>query len=381
MLSDETIKELRRAFEESPRGFLVVDSGKPAYAVIDFDTYEKLRENSELSPKEPLSNKKKILVTGGAGYIGSHATRLLQKLGHEVLVYDNLSTGRESAVKDCELVTADLADRQALKEVFENHDIGAVMHFAASTQVEESVKNPAKYFRNNVVNGLNLLDTMVEYGVDKLIFSSTCAVYGSPQKLPVDENVHYAPESPYGLSKMIFEDILRWYAHAYKLNSISLRYFNAGGAWVDENLGYELDNNSLLIPRVMDVASGRTAEVKVFGQDYNTHDGTAIRDYIHVLDVADAHISALKKLDNLEGANFFNVGTGHGNTVLEVIDTAVEATGRMIPMTFSPRRSGDPEKLYADINKIKQELGWKPKYKLSDIMQSSWRWHQKVLGI
>jgi len=379
MLRDDTIKELKKAFDQAKDGFLVVDAGQPKFAVIGFETYERFRRAGPA--QQPASGTaQKILVTGGAGYIGSHAVRLLQKLGYEIVVYDNLSTGRKEAVSGCRLVEADLADREALRRVFAEENFGSVMHFAASTSVEESMKDPAKYFQNNVLGGLNLIDAMLERGVSKLIFSSTCAVYGTPSEFPVAENNPRVPESPYGLSKMMFEDILRWYASAYKLNSISLRYFNAAGAWPDENLGYRVGDNTLLVPRVMEVAVGRVSEIDVYGQDYGTKDGTAIRDYIHVLDVADSHVFALQKLAELDGAHFYNVGSGEGSTVLEVIDAAVEVTSRMVPMKFCERRPGDPEKLYADTQKIRSELGWKSKHNLQEILASSWEWHKRLSG-
>ncbi|TSA46046.1 UDP-glucose 4-epimerase GalE [bacterium] len=325
---------------------------------------------------KPAKKSGKILVTGGAGYIGSVTVRVLQEQGYEVVVYDNLSTGRKEQVKDCRLIVADLADRESLDRVFREEKFDAVVHFAASLEVEESVYNPAKYFQNNVLNGLNLLDTMTAHGVSKLVFSSSAAVYGEPRELPITETASCQPANPYGETKLIFEKILKWYESAYQLKSVSLRYFNAAGAWPEAGLGYRQNGRpSHLIPRVLDVAIGKMPEIQVFGQDYATPDGTCIRDYIHVLDLARAHVLALEKLSGSCGACVYNVGTGSGHSVLEVIDTAMEITGRMIPMKYAPRRVGDPEKLVACSDKLKNELGWEARFDLSDIIKSSWDWY------
>lgn len=362
MLQPQTLADLHRAMKSAPKGFLIVDSGSPRYAVLDYKTYKGLTE------------RKKILVTGGAGYIGSVAARLLQKSGFEVVVFDNLSTGRREAVRGAKLVVGDLMDRAALDELFREEKFHAVMHFAASVEVEESVADPQKYFQNNVVGSFNLLDAMVAAGVKKLVFSSSAAVYGEPKQIPVSEDAPCRPESPYGMSKLVFEDILKSYEQAYGLHSVSLRYFNAAGAWPEEDLGYRAEGSSHLIPHVMDVAAGRQSELEVFGQDYPTPDGTGIRDYIHVLDLGAAHLVALQKLSQSNGAYVYNVGTGHGNSVSEIIDKTVEITGRMVPIRFAPRRAGDPARLVADSSKLQKELGWRPQHDLASILQSSWEW-------
>lgn len=372
MLKPQTLSDLSRAFQESPSGFVVADSGMPRFAVLPFDAYKTLTRTVK-----QRSTKGKVLVTGGAGYIGSVAVKILQKEGFDVVVYDNLSTGRREAVSDCRLVVGDLADRRALDNVFREEKIDAVMHFAASIEVEESVANPAKYYQNNLINGLNLLDVMRDNSVSKIVFSSSATVYGEPERLPIVENNACAPKNPYGETKFIFERILQHYSKAYGLRSVTLRYFNAAGAWPEAGLGYRTNDNSLLIPRVLNVACGRWPEIQVFGQDYPTPDGTCIRDYVHVLDLADAHILALKKMDSAEGAFVYNVGTGRGHSVLEVIDSAVEITGRMIPMNVAPRRPGDLSQSVADSTKLSKEFGWQAKHDLSSILSSSWAWHQK----
>lgn len=373
MLEPQTLKDLNKAFRDAPGGFVVVEEGQPRFVVIDYKTFKTL--------KDPLSRVRrlnKILVTGGAGYIGSSAVRVLQKEGYEVVVYDNLSTGRREAVRDCKLIAADLADRAALRKVFAEEKFDAVMHLAASVEVEESVRNPAKYFENNVTNGLNLLDTMLEYNVTRLVFSSTAAVYGEPEKLPIAETAPTNPESPYGETKLIFERILKSYCEAYGVDSISLRYFNAAGAWPEEDLGYNnRGREQHLIPRVLNVACGRKDEVEVYGQDYQTQDGTGIRDYVHVRDLAKAHLLALERLADLNGTNVYNVGTGKGCSVLEVVDEVVEVTGKMIPIKFMPRRDGDAARVVADSGKFQDELDWKPKFGLREIIQSSWEWHKR----
>ena len=373
MISPQTLSDLNKAFEVSPKGFVITDSGTPRFAVVDFATFEKLR-----TQKKSANPIRKILITGGAGYIGSHAVKVLRQKGYEVVVYDNLSTGRREAVGDAKLIVGDLADREFLAKVFTEEKIDAVMHFAASIEAEESVYKPVEYFQNNVINGLNLLDVMVAYGVSKLVFSSSAAVYGDPTKLPIAEDAACAPANPYGESKLVFEKILKWYAKAYGLHSISLRYFNAAGAWAEEGLGYRREDMSHLIPRVLDVAAGKTNEISVFGQDYGTPDGTCIRDYIHVLDLAEAHIAALEKLAASNGAYVYNVGTGRGYSVLEVIDAIMEITGYMILIKTAERRAGDTAKLVADSTKIQKEFGWRPRHDLRSIIQSSWQWHKKT---
>ena len=374
MLNSRTISDLAQAFAASPNGFLIVDQGQPSFAVLPYETYKILKKGKTAQKKI-----KKILVTGGAGYIGSHTVKLLIDQDYEVVVFDNLSTSRREAVGGVKLVVGDLSDRDVLDKLFQEEKFDAVMHFAASIKVEESVANPGKYYRENVVSGLNLLESMMAHGVKSFVFSSSAAVYGEPEKNPINEVASCQPTNPYGETKLCFENILKWYGKGYGLNSISLRYFNAAGAMPDAELGYGRSlEHTHLIPRVLDAALGKTAEIEVFGNDYATPDGTCIRDYIHVLDLAEAHLLALKKLSE-PGAHIYNVGTGRGSSVLEIIDQAMEITGRMIPMKISGRRAGDPARLVADSKKIQKELGWQPAYDLQDMIESSWEW-QKLSG-
>ena len=374
MLDDQTISDLAKAFAAAPDGFLVVDSGHPTFAVLPYQVYQTLKKTKSNNKKI-----KKILVTGGAGYIGSHTVNLLLKEDFEVVVFDNLSTGRKEAVGDAKLVVGDLADKDALEKLFKKEKFDAIIHFAASIEVEESVANPAKYYQNNVANGLNLLDAMVANGVNRIVFSSSAAVYGEPEKNPIDEDSVCEPTNPYGETKLAFERILKWYGLAYGIHSISLRYFNAAGSMPEAGLGYDRSlKHTHLIPRVLDAALGKTAEINVFGKDYDTSDGTCVRDYIHVLDLADAHIRALAKLQKTPGANVYNVGTGLGSSVLEIIDATVEITGRMIPMKITDRRPGDPAKLVANSKKLQKEFGWKPRHDLKSIIESSWEWQKNT---
>ncbi|MBX4191183.1 MAG: UDP-glucose 4-epimerase GalE [Candidatus Doudnabacteria bacterium] len=321
----------------------------------------------------------KILVTGGAGYIGSHTVKLLQSLGHNVIVFDNLSTGHAARVS-CPLVVGDLSDKKLLDKIFHEYEISAVIHFAASIIVEESVLFPDKYFENNVANGLNLLDIMAKRGVHKLIFSSSAAVYGEPHYVPVDEEHPKKPLNPYGETKWIFEKILRWYGEAFGISSVSLRYFNAAGASVDASIGEDAPVTTHLISKVLRVAARQEDSLKIFGNDYPTPDGTCLRDYIHVEDLAEAHRLALQKLETEPGVFNYNVGTGKGRSVNEVVNACMEITKRMIPIQYSPRRPGDPAVLVADASKIQNELGFVAKYSdLDTIIKTAWVWHQKLL--
>lgn len=320
-----------------------------------------------------------ILVTGGAGYIGSHTVRALQEKGLEVVVLDNLSTGHASAVT-CPLIVGDLSDKQLLNRVFGEYKVDAVIHFAASLVVEESMLLPGKYFENNVVNGLNLLNAAAAHGVDKFIFSSTAATYGNPLEAMISEDHPRQPINPYGESKLMFEKILRWFSEAHGLSSVSLRYFNAAGASLDGKLGEDKQHVTHLVPRVLRVASRLQDELEIYGNDYETPDGTCIRDYIHVEDLAQAHVLALDKLNKDKGCFAYNVGTGRGSSVSEVVSAAMEVTGRMVPIKYSPRRAGDPAALVADVIKIKAELGFLPKHSdLQTILRTSWNWHLKLV--
>jgi UDP-glucose 4-epimerase len=315
----------------------------------------------------------KILVTGGAGYIGSVCAEQLLDDGHTVAIFDSLSEGHRRAVDSrAEFIECDLEDRQSVERLLAKRRPDAVMHFAASALVGESMQNPSKYFRNNVANGLNLLDAMVGAGVKKIIFSSTCAIFGPPERVPIDEATPMRPINAYGESKLAFEKILRWYGEIHGLNFVSLRYFNAAGASVKFGEDHRVETH--LIPNVLKVALGEKPQVEIFGTDYETPDGTCIRDYIHILDLARAHILAL----NSPKSDFYNLGTGGGSSVREVIDACRSVTGRKIEVVEKPRRPGDPPRLIASSEKIKQELGWKPQFQsLSAIIESAWKWHQK----
>lgn len=315
----------------------------------------------------------KILVVGGAGYIGSICTELLLDEGYSVGVFDNLTEGHRRAVDSrAELFEGDLGERSAISSVLEGFRPDAVMQFAASALVGESMTNPSKYFRNNVSNGLNLLDAMVENNIRRLVFSSTCATFGPPERIPIDETLPQRPINPYGESKLAFERILRWYDQIHGLRFVALRYFNAAGA--SEKFGEDHRTETHLIPNVLKVALGQKDHVEIYGTDYDTPDGTCIRDYIHILDLSQAHILAL----TADKSEFYNIGTGGGSSVREVVETCRRLTGHSIPVVEKARRAGDPPRLIAASAKIKAELGWKPRYQQIDaIVESAWKWHQK----
>ena len=315
----------------------------------------------------------KILIVGGAGYIGSVCTELLLDEGHEVSVFDNLIEGHRAAVDPrARFVQGDLSEVETITLALKTSGAEAVMHFAASALVGESMENPSKYFRNNIANGLNLLDAMIAGGVKRLVFSSTCATFGPPERVPIDETLPQHPINPYGESKLAFERILHWYSEIHGLRFVALRYFNAAGASV--NFGEEHRCETHLIPNVLKVALGQKSHVEIFGTDYETPDGTCIRDYIHILDLSRAHILAL----NAPKSEFYNIGTGGGSSVREVIDVCRAITGKEIPVVEQPRRAGDPPRLIAASAKIKRELGWEPKYeRLEAIIESAWKWHQR----
>ena len=314
-----------------------------------------------------------ILVMGGAGYIGSHTLKHLKDKGYDALAADNLSCGHKEAVLDAELVVADLMDKASLKKLFDEHDIEAVVHFAAFSLVGESVTEPAKYYYNNVVGTLNLLDAMLAHNVKKIVFSSTCATYGNPEYVPMDEKHRQFPINPYGQTKLVIENIFKDYAKAYGLKYIALRYFNAAGADESGLIGESHSPESHLIPLVLKAIKGERENIKVFGNDYDTPDGTCLRDYIHVNDLAEAHRLALEKLEDYQG--FINLGTGIPTSVKEIIKAAEKVSGRPCPTVMDKRREGDPAKLYAD-NKLAYEvLGWQPEYlNLEDIIRTAWNW-------
>ncbi|HJT46401.1 MAG TPA: UDP-glucose 4-epimerase GalE [Chthoniobacterales bacterium] len=315
----------------------------------------------------------KILVVGGAGYIGSVCAELLLDEGHTVSIFDNLSEGHRAAIdRRAQFTEGDLQDGRLIEQIVSKQKPDAVMHFAANALVGESMQNPSKYFRNNVANGLNLLDAMVAADVGKIIFSSTCAIFGPPEKLPIEETTPKQPINPYGESKLTFEKILRWYDQIHGLKFVSLRYFNAAGA--SANFGEDHRCETHLIPNVLKVALGEKESVEIFGTDYETPDGTCVRDYIHILDLARAHILAL----GASKSEFYNLGTGGGASVREVIDSCRKISGRKIEVVEKPRRPGDPPRLIATSEKIKRELGWKPQFQSLDaIIESAWKWHQK----
>lgn len=317
-----------------------------------------------------------VLVTGGAGYVGSHATRYLQRAGHEVWIYDNLSEGNRGAVHQDRLIVGDLMDRPKLISLLRENRIDAVMHFAASAYVGVSVERPADYYQNNVVGTLSLMEAMREVGVNRMVFSSTCATYGIPEIVPITEHEKQQPINPYGFTKLVIEHALADYAAAYGWSYAALRYFNASGAATEGDIGEDHDPETHLIPIVLQTALGQREAVLVFGDDYPTPDGTCIRDYIHVEDLAAAHISALSRLGS--GVKFqLNLGTGSGFTVRQVIEACEHVSGRKIAYRIAPRRAGDPPALVANAERARRELAWQPKYTtIESIVETAWRWHQ-----
>jgi UDP-glucose-4-epimerase GalE len=316
-----------------------------------------------------------VLVIGGAGYIGSHAARALQRAGHDVSIFDNLSTGYESLAAGFELIKGDILDANALAPALSRAD--AVMHFAAHAYVGESVANPKKYFHNNVEGGLSLLNTALDAGVKKIIFSSTCAVYGEPAKVPIEENIPRQPVNPYGVSKLFFEQALESYDRAYGFRYASLRYFNAAGADESGEIGELHDPETHLIPLALRAAAGLGPELQVFGTDYPTPDGTCIRDYIHVNDLADAHVKALEHLAAGKPSLAVNLGTGKGASVQEVISAVEKVTGKRVPRKNVPRRPGDPPALVANPAKAQALLHWKATRDLQDIVKTAWNWMER----
>lgn len=326
----------------------------------------------------PPTSPPRVLVVGGAGHIGSHMVKHLLRRGCDVVTYDNLSTGYRDAVLGGQFVLGDLADQAALETLFSAHRFDGVLHFASFIQVGESVKEPAKYYENNVTNTLNLLNAMVKHDVKRFIFSSTAAIYGEPQYVPIDEAHPKQPINPYGKTKWMVEQILEDYDRAYGLKSIALRYFNAAGADPEGELGERHEPETHLIPLVLQAASGRRPHINVFGRDYDTPDGTCIRDYIHVADLCEAHWLALQKLLNGADSAAYNLGNGNGFSVQEVIDTAHKVTSRQIKIIDSPRREGDPARLVADARLGRQELGWQPSlFDLEKIIRHAWAWETR----
>ena len=321
-----------------------------------------------------------ILVTGGAGYIGSHCVLALLNKGYDVLVFDNFSTGHEQTVKNLgvKYIQGDLLSIADISAVFNNNKIDAVIHFAAFSQVGESVKNPQKYYRNNVVGTLNLLDAMIENNVKKIVFSSTAATYGEPEYIPIDENHPRNPINPYGQTKLMIEHIMDDYDKAYGLKSVRLRYFNVAGADSQNRVGEWHDPETHLIPNVLKSTFENTKPFKMFGTDYDTKDGTCVRDYINVEDLAQAHILSLEYLNNGGCTNFFNLGTNDGNTVKEVFTLCEKITEQKIPVEICPRREGDPASLVADNTKAKSVLGWNPLHNLEESIKTAYNWEKKL---
>lgn len=317
-----------------------------------------------------------IMVAGGAGYIGSHCLWHLRQQGHDAFAYDNLSEGHREAVLDADLVEGDLADTDKVRATLKERDVEVVFHFAADCYVGVSVENPAKYYENNVVTTKRLLDTMREADVKRFVFSSTCATYGNPQQELMDESHPQHPINPYGFTKLVVEQMLKDYAHAYGMEWVALRYFNAAGAHPEGMIGEDHDPETHLIPLVLQVALGQRDHIKVFGGDYDTPDGTCIRDYIHILDLADAHLRALEYMRKGGASTAFNLGNGAGYSVLELIEVAEKVTGKAIKREIAPRRAGDPPRLVGNAARAKEVLGWKPQYgELEKIIESAWAWH------
>ena len=318
----------------------------------------------------------RILVTGGAGYIGSHAVKLFRERGHDVWVYDNLSMGHRGAVPPDRLVVGDLNDLHRLDQLLVEQRIDAVVHFAAWTYVGESVQQPAKYWQNNVVNAFGLLDCVRRHQIQRFVFSSTAAIFGTPHNMPITEETPHLPINPYGQTKLTVERALHDFSQAYGIGYAALRYFNAAGAAPDGSIGEDHTPETHLIPLVLFAAMGKRPQIEIFGTDYPTPDGTCVRDYIHVDDLALAHLLALEKLT--PGMELhYNLGIGHGYSVREVIRACEEVTGKMVPVKEGPRRAGDPAVLIASSERIQKELGWKPRYvELRGIVETAWKWHQ-----
>ena len=325
-----------------------------------------------------------ILVTGGAGYIGNHCVLALLKKEYDVMIYDNLSTGHLETVEEIkkhgkvDFVQGDLLDRARLEKMLDGKNIEAVIHFAAFSQVGESVKNPEKYYTNNVIGTLNLLSAMLVHNIKKIVFSSTAATYGEPKYIPIDEEHPQSPINPYGQTKLFIEKIMEDYDKAYGLKSVRLRYFNVAGADANSRVGEWHEPETHLIPNILKSTFGTSETFKMFGDDYDTKDGTCVRDYINVEDLADAHILALEYLKNGGATNYFNLGTKEGNSVKEVFSACEKVTEKNIPVTILPRREGDPARLVADNSKAKKILGWLPKRTLDDSIKSAYIWEQKL---
>jgi UDP-glucose-4-epimerase GalE len=321
-----------------------------------------------------------VLVTGGAGYIGSHTVRVLKEGGRDVAAFDSMEFGHAAAVRGVPLVEGDVGDEEAVRRAVTQFDVDSVIHFAAYKSPAESMLRPDRYFDNNVSKSAKLIETLHRAGVDRFVFSSTCAVYGTPSQVPVGEDAPVRPESPYGESKAMTEKVLAWYGRCAGLRSVSLRYFNAAGAWPDGSIGEDWTVTINLVPLLMKAALGQRGPLQVFGTDYPTPDGTAIRDYVHVVDLAQAHVRALEYLERGESSTVVNLGTGVGSSVFQVLSTAERIIGEPVPHELAPRRPGDPVALFADNQCAKELIGWVPEYGLDEILGSAWAWHSTHLS-
>jgi UDP-glucose-4-epimerase GalE len=320
-----------------------------------------------------------ILVTGGAGYIGSHTVRLLSESGRDVVAFDSLEFGHRAAVAEVPLVEGDVGDEEAVRRTVKQFGVDSVIHFAAYKFPSESMLKPERYFDNNVAKSAKLIGTLRRADVGRFVFSSTCAVYGTPGGSPVGEDAPVRPESPYGESKAMTESVLSWFDRCADLRSVSLRYFNAAGAWPDGSIGEDWTVTMNLVPLLMKAALGQSGPLQVFGTDYPTSDGTAIRDYVHVVDLSDAHIKALEYLEHGGSSTVVNIGTGVGSSVMEVLSAAERITGRPVPHELAARRPGDPVALFADNQRARDLLDWIPASGLEEIISSAWSWHSNHL--
>jgi UDP-glucose 4-epimerase len=319
--------------------------------------------------------KMKVLVTGGAGYIGSHTVRELIERGYDVVILDTLEMGNKRAIGDVKLYQANITDGAMLEYIFTQEKPEAVIHFAANKAPGESMTEPGKFFHNNVDGTLSLLETMVHHNVPYIVFSSSCSIFGTPTTLPIAENAPFHPESVYGESKLMCETLLKWYDRTKNIRYCALRYFNASGASLDNTIGEDWDHTQNLIPLMMKAAVGLSPSMTLFGTDYSTPDGTAIRDYVHVADLAVAHVKSLEYIVRTNGSTAYNLGSGKANSVQEVIDATKRISGRDFKVEHGPRRPGDPSAVYADRRKAERELGWKPRYDLNTILETAWKWH------
>lgn len=317
----------------------------------------------------------KVLVTGGAGYIGSHTVQELLKQNYEVVIVDIIDLQHRDALPGVSFYQGDILDKDFLNGVFQKERVEAVIHFAALKAPGESMREPAKYFYNNITGTVSLLEVMIRNDVRTIVFSSSCAIFGNPQRLPVSEDIPFSPESVYGETKLMGETVLKWFDKTAGIKYSALRYFNAAGASLDNSIGEDWSHTENLIPITMKAAMGVTPSISIFGSDYNTPDGTAIRDYIHVVDLAVAHVKALEHTVQTRASSTYNLGTGKGNTVREVVEAVKAVSGRDFKVIEAPRRLGDPAAIWADCSKAERELGWKAQYSLDTIIQSAWKWH------